>query len=138
MTIYIYKLVHPKTYKPLYVGATQNPKLRLCAHLTKSSGFPKIVQLREEGFKVKLIILEECNVPKSKKREQFWIEHFERKGIKLLNRTKKPTYSKNIGRNKISDKKVCIRLYVRESQIKKLGGEKVFTKKAYELLNTSN
>lgn len=42
------------------------------------------------------------------------------------------------GRKPLKDKKKCIRLYIRESQLKKIGGEKVFTKKAYELLNISN
>lgn len=137
MTIYIYKLVHPKSYKPLYIGATRNPKTRLSAHLTKSKGFPRITELRSAGLKAKLIVLEECNVPKAKKREQFWIEHFKNKGIKLLNRTKNPTYSKSVGAKKIEDKKVGIRLYIRESQLKKVGGAERFTKKAYALIPTN-
>lgn len=42
------------------------------------------------------------------------------------------------GRKPLKDKKKCIRLYIRESQLKKMGGEKAFEKKAYALLPPTN
>lgn len=41
------------------------------------------------------------------------------------------------GRKPLKDKKVCIRLYIRESQLKKVGGAERFTKKAYALIPTN-
>jgi hypothetical protein len=42
------------------------------------------------------------------------------------------------GRKPLKDKKKSIRVYIRESQIKKLGGEKAFVKKIHELANSVN
>jgi hypothetical protein len=42
------------------------------------------------------------------------------------------------GRKPLKDKKKCIRLYIRESQLKKMGGEKAAAKKFYDLANTTN
>lgn len=38
------------------------------------------------------------------------------------------------GRKPVKDKKMCIRLYIQQSKIKKLGGEKALTKDMYEYI----
>lgn len=41
------------------------------------------------------------------------------------------------GRKPLKDKKVCIRFYIRQSKIKKAGGEKALTKSVYEYIDAN-
>ncbi len=130
--IYIYKIIHPTTKAPLYVGATKNIKTRSTAHLCPSTGKKEIIALRKKGIIPLIEVIEICTLQSARKREEFWIKKFESEGFKLFNGQKNATYGKNLGRKPVDDKKIHVALYVTQSQIDACGGREFAIEAAYK------
>lgn len=88
----IYALIDPRTHKVRYVGKSDDPTLRLWAHLHNESR-PNthksrwIRQLVSEGFTPQLVILERVKSEDWQTAEIKWIAHFRKAGSNLTNST---------------------------------------------------
>lgn len=88
-TTFIYALVDPHTDAVRYVGKTENVAGRFQAHCGERGSSHKhrwIAQLRREGLKPVLNLLEECG-DDWPTRERFWIQHYRGLGRSLTNIT---------------------------------------------------
>lgn len=91
---YIYELVDPRNQLSFYVGRTNNPRLRLKNHMScnkkynNATLFAKIEELKKDGVRASLNILEECSEAESGEREQFWIVELRSRGCILTNACK--------------------------------------------------
>ena len=78
--IAIYALIDPRTKLPFYVGKTNDPKVRLKGHrsgrgTTRSAVF--IREIRAEGYRPDMEILELCDEKDWQDREAFWVEFYQ-------------------------------------------------------------
>lgn len=77
--IAIYALIDPRTKLPFYVGKTNDPKIRLKGHRTGRGTTPSAVFIREirvEGYRPEMEILELCDEKDWQDREAFWVEFY--------------------------------------------------------------
>lgn len=129
---FVYKLVHPITFRPYYVGVTKNMKARYSAHCssyilktTKAilsiNKKPIIIEV-EECFSLKLASLYE------KKYIQQYSKHFE------LDNQNSGGYGK-MGRKKLKDKKILVRMSRKHSEIEALGGHDALVEKINNYLD---
>lgn len=90
-TIYIYALRDPRDGKVFYVGKTIQLQVRFADHCRAGRREKNpmrrrmILELRKEGFKPILHILESCTDEKWQEREIFWIREYRRLGHPLCN-----------------------------------------------------
>lgn len=78
--IAIYTLIDPRTKLPFYVGKTNDPKTRLKGHRTGRGTTPSAVFIREiraEGYRIEMEILELCDEKDWKDREAFWVDFYQ-------------------------------------------------------------
>ena len=78
--IAIYALIDPRTKLPFYVGKTNDPKVRLKGHrtgrgTTRSAIF--IREIRAEGGRPEMEILELCDEKDWQDREAFWVDFYQ-------------------------------------------------------------
>jgi len=90
MLHFVYELVDPGTNKAHYIGITNNPNLRMQAHISETltneqkSGW--IQQLLAEGKEPKMKILEVCeDEDTARKQEEYWIQTYIKQGAELTN-----------------------------------------------------
>lgn len=87
--VYIYALIDPRTNEVRYIGKTTDPKGRLYEHTKKSDLATHkahwINQLRAEGLRPRMEILEETTAAKWEKRERHWIAYGKAQGWRLTN-----------------------------------------------------
>lgn len=93
--VYIYALCEPDTEEVRYVGVTQQPQMRLNAHLSRSqlkgetSKQQWLKDLREKGLRPKFCILEEVSMVSDYKEmrlhERKWIHEYLSNGANLTN-----------------------------------------------------
>jgi hypothetical protein len=81
MIIYIYALIDPITNEVRYVGRTNDPKRRMEGHLNSSAKgnkgkFEWIAQLKAQGKRPQMTILEECTPDTWEAAEKRWIAHY--------------------------------------------------------------
>jgi predicted GIY-YIG superfamily endonuclease len=91
-TVYIYALCSPGTGNIRYIGKTVNLKTRLAAHYrergTKYNMNPCkkwIDQLKKEGQRPDVLVLEETTSKQWQERERQWISTLIEHGVSLLN-----------------------------------------------------
>lgn len=88
-THYIYGLIDPRTNALFYIGFTHNPEYRLSIHnQSGSAGFKKrafIKQMRAEGFKPQMVILQKCQEQFARHLEKQWIQFSLFLGADLIN-----------------------------------------------------
>lgn len=127
---YVYKLVNPLTSEPFYIGVTINLKQR---HITHSCApkTPTGKMLKEKGIKPLFIIIEECLMKDASKRESYWLKKHSQF---IENKVFNSSYSIKIGRKPLKDKKELLRLYLKESDIDKMGGEGKLIKTIYDFI----
>lgn len=91
MNTYVYALVDPREPHAIrYVGNTVARLNRHLQHITclnKSAKSEWLEQLREAGLFPQMITLETVPVLKGPERERYWIEHYRKAGMALLNHT---------------------------------------------------
>lgn len=98
--ISIYGLKDPRSGLIRYIGKSLRPKARFQSHCYETAvGNPHkarwIVQLRDEGLKPELIILETCNETNWSERERYWIKAGRDLGWPLVNVQKGGSYAPN-------------------------------------------
>jgi hypothetical protein len=91
-TVYIYTLEHPITEEIRYVGKTRNPKMRFHNHCNRSHNKKShkrnwINNLRKEGLKPVMKILDEVLESEWRFWERFWINQFRQWNFNLVNHT---------------------------------------------------
>lgn len=92
-TYYIYSLSHPITNEIKYIGQSRNIKVRLSGHINIGSvPFDRdsikdkwIKELKDQGLRPIIKIVEECTFENAKRRETFHIWQLTFNGCKLLN-----------------------------------------------------
>lgn len=92
MITYIYTLTDPRTNQVRYVGKTNNIKQRYNAHLNKARKhqihmFNWVNQLKKEGLKPIMEIIDEVPIEEWIFWETYWISQFLTWGFKLINYT---------------------------------------------------
>jgi hypothetical protein len=78
--IAIYALIDPRTKLPFYVGKTNDPKIRLKGHRTGIGTTPSaafIREIRAEGYRPEMEILELCDEKDWQDREAFWVDFYQ-------------------------------------------------------------
>jgi hypothetical protein len=78
--IAIYALIDPRTKLPFYVGKTNDPKVRLKGHRTGRGTTPSaafIREIRAEGHRPEMEILELCDEKDWQDREAFWVDFYQ-------------------------------------------------------------
>jgi hypothetical protein len=78
--IAIYSLIDPRTKLPFYVGKTNDPKIRLKSHRAGRGTTPSAVFIREiraEGHRPEMEILELCDEKNWQDHEAFWVELYQ-------------------------------------------------------------
>jgi len=89
--VYIYALIDPRTNEVRYIGKSVTPEKRLIVHVctTHVDSNPRklnwIKQLKEEGLRPTLLILEETTTELWPEREKYWIEFQRSLGNNLTN-----------------------------------------------------
>lgn len=90
----IYALKDPRSGQVRYVGASRwSGRSRYGSHIQSSYGTPKIptgiwiAELRREGLKPELVILQRVSQERDNAVEMRWIRKFRAQGADLLNRT---------------------------------------------------
>ena len=85
----IYAILNPKDNEVLYVGASLRPEQRYAIHKYAGEWHPvtrryKIVKaLAKEKILPVMKILEVCDMPLARDRENYWINHYKNLGFKL-------------------------------------------------------
>ena len=85
---FVYGLINPLTQEVFYIGQSNNPHQRFVEHLRDTSNSTKvetIKNLREQGYKPSLAILEEVDGSPALEREQRWMRFYEEQGVELTN-----------------------------------------------------
>lgn len=91
MTTYIYALQDPNTKAIRYIGKSDDPKARYHAHLALSTVDVNrhkkrwIAQLKRNGQRPELVILEKVSSKEWQDRERWWIQHGRDSGWPLTN-----------------------------------------------------
>lgn len=99
---YIYALRCPLTGDIRYVGKSNNPELRLQKHMSPATNWRKIQWVREvkaEGKRLELVILERVPASNYRKVEDIWIKFFLEAGCPLVNRIYKGYSNKQMRRD---------------------------------------
>jgi thiamine biosynthesis lipoprotein ApbE len=98
----IYKLVHPKTKAPIYVGSTKRAlRDRLKEHMYDNQRKSSLIYdyLQSEKIKPEIVLVEEVEVQNSKElvaREVYWIDKFTSEGHKIYNVNRTAQYSGSV------------------------------------------
>lgn len=84
--IYIYGLYDSNDENDIrYVGKTNNPKTRIYSHLKRTNCNQDkvnwIIEVLNSGRKIKMKILEECDIVNWKEREIYWISEFRKNNV---------------------------------------------------------
>lgn len=89
MTTYIYALIDPRNSETRWVGQTNNPARRLGLHLAtpdkNQAKWSWITELKGQGQKPTMQILEEVEDNAANTRERWWIRELGQQGANLLN-----------------------------------------------------
>jgi hypothetical protein len=90
MTVYIYALIDPDSEDIRYIGKAANIDKRLSEHCADRSGFQTekdlwIAELRAQGKKPSVKVVETCDKETWRDRERVWIAHYREQGLDLLN-----------------------------------------------------
>ncbi len=88
MTHYIYGLFEPNTNEIRYVGHTNNPQRRLSEHFypnRKSCIYSWVKNLKKEGLRPRVGILEECSFEERFESEAFYLSYLKSLQCDLLN-----------------------------------------------------
>lgn len=86
---YIYGLIDPRSNHLFYIGVTHDLDSRLAVHSQcAGNGFKKkafVKQMRAEGFKPQIVILQTCGAKSAKHIEKQWIQFSMFLGANLIN-----------------------------------------------------
>jgi hypothetical protein len=96
-TVYIYTLLHPKSKKPFYVGASKHPKVRFSYHCLypTSALMTVILKLRKNNKRPILKIIMETDIKGAIFWERFYYYHYTMIGHTLLQKECHLNYNSN-------------------------------------------